>query len=95
MFVTKLKCIRCGKEYSPRVIYKCEKCGNILDIDYDYTQLLEMASAVFKRKEMGVWKYREFLPVVDHDKIVSLKEGGTPLLNATSSVKSLESRIFI
>ncbi|MCW4019786.1 MAG: threonine synthase [Candidatus Bathyarchaeota archaeon] len=80
MFVTKLKCGCCGREYPQSIVYKCKKCGGILDVHYDYDRLVERMDALFARSEQGVWKYRELLPIVDYEKIVSLKEGGTPLL---------------
>jgi len=89
MFVTKLKCIYCGMEYSQEIIYKCGKCGNILDVHYDYDKLTEKVDAVLKRRELSVWKYRELLPIIDDGKIVSLKEGGTPLLKCDKLGKEL------
>ncbi len=34
------------------------------------------------RREPGLWRYHELLPLFDTEKIVSLGEGGTPLLHA-------------
>jgi threonine synthase len=74
-----LKCVNCGKEHSAGLIYNCQKCGDILSVEYDYEQLLRInTKAIFRRKQ-GLWKYKEFLPITDYSKVVSLDEGGTSL----------------
>ena len=61
--------------------YRCRKCSGILQVDYDYQRLSEkLKSRVIRKKSSGVWRYREFLPIQDYSKIVSLHEGGTRLL---------------
>jgi threonine synthase len=64
-------------------LYVCGECEGKLEIVYDY----EMISKRITRKELvkrinGVWKYFELLPIEDRQNIVSLGEGGTPLLRA-------------
>lgn len=80
MPVTSLKCVKCGSEYPLEMIYTCEKCGNILDVQYDHEKFFNEINTkiIFKRKG-GVWKYKELLPIKDYSKIVSLGEGGTGL----------------
>ncbi len=74
----KQKCIECGKEYNvDEIVYNCE-CGGLLEIVYDLENL-EVSRETFKNREFGVWRYKEFLPVKDENKIISLKEGNTPL----------------
>jgi threonine synthase len=54
-----------------------------LDIFYDYEAIREVLnSAELAKREKGVWKYQELLPVDDPSHIVSLGEGGTPFLPA-------------
>lgn len=61
--------------------YRCRKCSGILQVDYDYQRLSEkLKPRVIRKKGIGVWRYREFLPIQDYSKIVSLHEGGTKLL---------------
>ena len=76
-----LECIACGESYGPEeVVYVCRRCGELLDVKYDYGRMLEEASrADFRRRPLSVWRYREFLPILDENKIVSLGEGGTRL----------------
>jgi len=61
--------------------YSCRKCGGILQVDYDYQRLSERQKPrMVKKKGIGIWKYKEFLPIQDYSKMISLHEGGTKLL---------------
>ncbi|WP_421077877.1 threonine synthase [Methanothermococcus sp. Ax23] len=84
------KCIVCGKEYGiDDMIYTCE-CGGLLEIKYDYESLKENVSKESLRKrEIGVWRYLDYLPVKDPKKIISLHEGGTPLYKCDNLAKEL------
>jgi threonine synthase len=54
-----------------------------LDVIYDLEAISEVLNpSVLSRRRPGVWKYRELLPMKDSSNIVSLNEGGTPLLDA-------------
>jgi threonine synthase len=84
-FVTRMVCARCGKRYEP--ISGAIRCSNRddgrLDIIYDYEAMKDVVSRdVFGKRQKGVWRYRELLPVNDPKNIISLGEGGTPLLRA-------------
>ncbi len=75
------KCINCGSEYSiNEIVYFCKKCGDLLEIKYEPA---ELAGAVNKNEwrnaPLSVWRYRDFMPISDPSKIVSLNEGGTGL----------------
>ena len=84
------KCIVCGNEYNiDDVRYTCE-CGGLLEISYDYEKIKENVSRESLRKrEIGVWRYLDYLPVKDSKKIVSLCEGGTPLYKCDNLAKEL------
>jgi len=91
MFVEKLVCSKCGEEYSPDSLYfSCPKCGERLDVFYDYQKISEALSKDELRKRApGVWKYMELLPIKDPSKIVSLGEGGTPLIKSKRLAEKL------
>ena len=76
-----LECIVCGQRYeAEEIVYTCRRCGELLDVKYDYENLKETISNIdFKERPLSVWRYRELLPVLDSSKIVSLQEGGTKL----------------
>jgi len=84
------KCMVCGKEYDiDEIIYSCE-CGGLLEIKYDYEQIKEKVSREgLRKREIGVWRYLEYMPVKDPKKIVTLHEGGTPLYKCDNLAKEL------
>jgi len=91
-FVTKLKCARCGREHPPetRICMCPSKDDGRLDIYYDYTTLTEkVTKKTLAGRLPGVWKYRELLPIQDKRSIVTLGEGGTPLIKAVSLAKKI------
>src|SRR4051812_28191515 len=81
-YLTHLECTNCGKILSadePQTI--CPDCGKVLYARYD----LEAAKRGFDRAALasrpgGMWRWAEIMPVRDEANIVSLGEGGTPLL---------------
>ena len=83
MFATKLRCLRCGKEYPLLLKYNCSKCKGILDVEYDYEAMekQEIGSRLSIRKGQGMWRFRDFLPIRNEENIVTLIEGDTPLFS--------------
>jgi threonine synthase len=82
-FVKEMRCARCGRHYEPNS--GAIRCGNRddgrLDIYYDYGALREEISrSELAKRERGVWRYRELLPIDDPKNIVSLGEGGAPFI---------------
>ncbi|MCS3921469.1 threonine synthase [Methanococcus voltae PS] len=84
------KCRECGKEYDvDEIIYNCE-CGGLLEIKYDLGKIKsEVSKEKLRERRSGVWRYLEYLPVKDTNKIVSLWEGGTPLYKCDNLAKKL------
>lgn len=73
-------CSRCGSTRPFDVVGKCA-CGGTLLVEYD----AERIGSALKREDVegrpwSMWRYRELLPVRDAKSIVTLGEGGTPLL---------------
>lgn len=81
----KLICENCKTEYQlfPKT-YFCENCGSLLK--YKMTVRPEVIQVFFKKiKEKPhrqFWDYKMLLPPIESKYIVSLGEGGTPLLQA-------------
>jgi len=86
------ECIRgCGRRYSIfDVVYRCEDCGGLLDVEHDMEALKDRSAAawmqLFDRRirsnevpyGSGVWGKKEWVcPLVDDDKVVSMYEGHT------------------
>ncbi|MHB8070980.1 MAG: threonine synthase [Candidatus Cryosericum sp.] len=82
--VEKLRCVKCGREYSPEEVrYVCPVCGNdgILEVFYDYDRI----RARFNRDELedsrdlSMWRYLPLLPVDARPESLTLQIGWTPL----------------
>ena len=95
--VKNLKCIDCGKEYSAEELNPncavCSKKGfgfGLLDPVYDYDKIsVKISRATLESRKPAVWKYKELLPITDESKIVSLSEGGTPLIKSHNLTREL------
>jgi len=76
-----MKCIGCGVEYPVNeIIYNCKRCGDLLEVRVDERALKKkIETREWRLRPISVWKYKEFLPIFDETKIVTLNEGGTPL----------------
>ncbi len=81
MNVTFLECAKCGTRHEPnRIQQLCTKCSKPLLVRYD----LRKASSSLKRESLAgrvptLWRYREVLPVINDDNVLSIGEGWTPL----------------
>jgi len=79
------------------VIYSCPKCGGLLEAVYGKPPQspAELKTLWRNRRtsnaaldQSGVWRYREFLPFLsDYGRIVTLREGNTPLLDAPGAAQ--------
>ena len=72
----RIVCPSCGRSYSSFIPPRCS-CGAELELSYDYS---EVDISRWRRRDRGVWRYRELLP--DVKRVITLKEGGTPLFKA-------------
>jgi threonine synthase len=79
--MTHQECINCGSKYAvDEIVYFCKKCGDLLEIKYDYDELARtLSKSEWRKAPLSVWRYRDFMPINDSSKIVSLNEGGTGL----------------
>ena len=75
------ECISCGERYEiDEIVYSCKGCASLLEVKYDYDVLEKrIKNRDYKKIPLSVWRYKDFLPVSDPSKIVSLHEGGTGL----------------
>ncbi len=84
-FVEYLECSHCGTRYvfnEKPVMCRKGDLGR-LDIVYNYEAIKDVLSRDdLGRRPFYMWRYFEFLPVSDRGYVVSLGEGGTPLIKA-------------
>jgi len=85
------ECINCGSKYAvDEIAYFCKKCGDLLEIKYDYDVLARaIGKSDWEKVPLSVWRYKDFMPIHDFSKIVSLNEGGTGLHPCTRLGKQL------
>jgi threonine synthase len=87
-----LECIRgCGRRYSIYdVVYRCEDCGGLLDVEHDLEVLRDLSGAQWMERfdqrtrsnqwpyGSGVWGKKEWVcPQVENENVVSMYEGHT------------------
>jgi threonine synthase len=93
MAVTNLKCRECNTEYPLEALYVCERCFGPLEVAYDHSHLGADVDQLRRRIQAGpqnIWRYGDFLPVVDgppgpSGRLASragLPAGCTPLIRA-------------
>ncbi len=88
------RCIAgCGEEYPlDEVVYRCRKCGELLEVSHDMDKLRRRSPGEWKRLfdsrvgstlwpyGSGVWGKKEFVcPEIDNENVVSMFEGNTNL----------------
>ena len=77
-----LQCSECGHERVPDGLPGvCESCGAPYLVRYASTPVPGIKAAL-EGRPWSMWRYREWLPLADGERVVSLGEGGTPLLDA-------------
>lgn len=78
----KLRCIKCGSIYEDSPIYRCPRCGGLLEVIFTLPD--KNIIDKWRERSHGVWRYREVLPVKNMEKVVSLGEGDTRLLKLSN-----------
>jgi threonine synthase len=92
-YATELQCVGCGSKYRlEETVLTCSKCGEVLDVNYDLSRLKKRKSyrESLKERSHSLWRYREFLPILSDDQIVSLGEGLTPLAKVPRYARAVE-----
>ncbi|MCZ7551662.1 MAG: hypothetical protein B6D39_04180 [Anaerolineae bacterium UTCFX2] len=80
------ECLDCGHraEYSP-TLASCPQCaGQWLEARYNYEQIGAALPQLVQNRPFNLWRYRELLPVGVFNPGLSMGEGGTPLIRASS-----------
>lgn len=90
-YLDHLECTQCGKTYShTRLIKVSPCCGKVLFARYDLPRLRRAVNRnTLSHRPTTMWRFAELLPVTDPDNVLTLGEGGTPLLEAPNLAKKL------
>ena len=90
-YIDHLECTICGNEYpydGLATVSDC--CGKVLFVRYDLSRMRrEVDRGVFDGRPANMWRYNELLPVTDPGSVITLGEGGTPLLDATALARAV------
>lgn len=87
-----LECTYCHKRIVfDKSISGCPHCGEtILEARYDLDRIdVQRWMEDLRERPRDLWRYHEVLPVYDLDNVVSLGEGGTPLVKSKALAASL------
>lgn len=100
--VSELRCIGCGKTALPDR-FRCEQCRDLLEILYpgwEPAGPAGLSAAAMKKlwldrkqslepcDQSGVWRFREILPQIATDQIITIREGNTPMYKLPQCAKS-------
>ncbi len=80
--ILRVECFSCKKRYpADAIIFECSACKGPLDIIYNYEEIKKhILRDEFRHAHITHWKYWPFYPIHDLSRIITLQEGGTPLL---------------
>lgn len=81
-YLSHLECSHCGRQYNAdRLQHTCLDCRLPLLARYHLTQAArELDRDALQKRPATIWRYRELLPVREATHIISLGEGGKPVL---------------
>ncbi len=66
-----------------RALNTCPACGGLLEVQYDLDAMkAELKPELFDGREGSMWRWHEFYPLRSGDHVISLGEGGTPLVRS-------------
>lgn len=95
--ISKYQCAKCKKTYDDDSVPPNDGCGGRIDIVFNLDEICEVITRdELERRKLGLWKYFELMPLRERKNIVTLGEGGTPLLQATNLGKAIGlNRLFL
>jgi threonine synthase len=91
-YLSGLKCLECGHHmgFYPG-LDRCPACQGVwLDAEYDYEAVARIWRKELWSRVNSLWRYRELLPILDAEKIVTMGEGQSPLVRALKWQKRVE-----
>ena len=82
MIKIELECSACGyREPYTHPLVTCRQCGKQwFEARYPYAELRGSLPALLRERPFNMWRYRELLPLRNDVNLISMGEGGTPLL---------------
>jgi threonine synthase len=87
-----LECLHCGARVPlDKHVAGCPNCGeNILEARYDLDRIDAVSwQAALTQRRHTLWRYHEVLPIYNTQNIVTMGEGGTPLIKSQALASML------
>src|SRR5258706_8056760 len=99
----KLRCVLCGTEFERTAQdFRCVNCGELLEVFYPLWKTgnparaeelrmtwMERRKSLHALDQSGGWRFRELLPgMLDWNKVITLREGNTPIFELPRCAKS-------
>ena len=90
-YLDHLECTQCGKDFPHKELQKISSCcGKVLYARYDLDRLSkEIDRNIFEKRRGDMWRFSELLPVLEPKNVLTLGEGGTPLLEVGNLANKL------
>ena len=100
--VSELRCIGCGRTALPDR-FRCEECRDLLEILYPgwgtggparlsaqalKKLWLERKQSFEPADQSGVWRFREILPEIAREQVITIREGNTPVYELRQCAQS-------
>ncbi|MCS7094574.1 MAG: threonine synthase [Thaumarchaeota archaeon] len=83
-----LVCRECGKDHGHVFAYTCVECLGALEASIDLGSL-EVSRSNIEQRNRDMRRYREFLPILRDENIVSIGTGYTPLIRVDSLARAI------
>lgn len=90
-YATHYVCDRCAKSHDLRqALNTCPDCGGLLEVQYDLERMkADLHPRLFADRTPSMWRWHEFYPLRDAANVITLGEGGTPLIPSVYAGRKL------
>ena len=95
MHAVALECSRCNWTGELTMGYTCPCCGYSLEVKYDYNAIDKKQLVNALENGHGVWAYSELLPLKKKENIITMDEGGTPLIESNRIGKEVGVKLYL
>lgn len=90
-----LKCRECGKDFGHVFAHVCDECFGALEANY-LPDRLAVSRGAIEARPPSMWRYWEFLPLLEPSNKIDIGAGFTPLVKAERLAKRIgASRLYI
>ena len=78
-----LRCPQCRSVVASKAVFRCSVCHCVLEVNVAIDHLVGTDFAAMRQsRDLSIWRWFDFFPLANRASIVSLGEGGTPLIPA-------------